>query len=83
MKRDAGMTREQLHDLGMAIATLEEAVGSTPEAFRIGHDHAAIVGDAAIFALAMKGFVVVDDPDRAARVAAEYERSPEQDPKLS
>lgn len=76
------MTPEQLHALGMALATLEAAIGNTPEAFR-GPDHAHVVGDAAVFALAMKGFVVEYDPDRAAVVAAEFERAPEQQARLT
>ena len=79
----APLTDEQLHELGMAAANLEAAVGESPEAFRVGHDHALIIGDALVFAMARKGFVVEHDPARAAVVAAEYERSPEQAPKLS
>lgn len=72
------LDREKLHELGMAAANVEAAIESTPEAFRVDHDHAAVVGDALVFALAMKGFVVVYDEPAAARVAAEYERAPEQ-----
>lgn len=78
------MDDERLHDLGMAAANLEAAIERTPEAFRTGHDHAAVVGDALVMALAMKGFVIEFDPDRAAVIAAAYERAPEQNPaKLS
>lgn len=76
------MTPEQLHELGMALATLEEAIGSTPDAFRTGGDHAQVVGDGAVYALAMRGFIVEYDPVRAAVVMAEYEREPEQAPRL-
>ena len=77
------LTGRQLHELGLALATLEAAIGDTPEAFRTGEDHAHVVGDAAVFALAMRGFVVEYDPDRAATIAAEFERAPEQHRRLS
>jgi hypothetical protein len=76
-------TPEQEHELGMALAQLEAAIGETPEAFRTGEDHAQIVGDVLVFALAMRGFVLTFDPEAAARVAAEFERSPEQAARLS
>lgn len=72
------LTPHQLHELGTALATLEAAIGDTPDAFRTGQDHAEIVGDACVFALAMRGFIVTYDPEAAAVVAAEYERAPEQ-----
>jgi hypothetical protein len=72
-----------LHALGLALAQLEAAIGETPEAFRTGADHAHIVGDAFVFAAAMRGFVITHDPEAAALIAAEYERSPEQGARLS
>lgn len=81
------LTPEQLHELGMAVANVEAAVGAEIEVFRAAAaehgDHAHVIGDALVFSLAMKGFVVKFDPDAAAFVAAMYERSPEQLPKLS
>lgn len=77
------LTPEQLHEIGMALAQLEAAIGETPEAFRTGQDHAHVVGDACVFAFAMRGFVIVANAERAAVVAAEFERSPEQGGLLS
>lgn len=77
--------RAILHDIGMAAATVEAAIGDTPEAFRMTHeeDHAVLVGDAFVFALAMKGIIVERHAGKAALVAAEYERAPEQHARLS
>jgi len=72
----------QLHEIGLALAALEAAVMAEPDTFRIRTDHAHVIGDAAVMALAQRGFVVVPNAHAAAEVAAEYERSPEQAPKL-
>lgn len=79
------LTDEQLHKLGLAVASVEAAIMADPNVFRAADSqgHAHVVGDATVFALAMKGFVVSYDPEQAAIVAAEYERSPEQGSKLS
>lgn len=78
------LTPEQLHEVGLALAQLEAAVMAEPGAFRAaGVDHAHVIGDAAVFALAMRGFVIEHVPILAATVAAEFEREPEQAPKLS
>lgn len=82
MDDPSGLAPEQLHDLGMALAQLEAAIEAEPGAFHYVDDHAQVVGDAAVFALAMKGFVVTFDPVQAAAIAAGYERQPEQGRKL-
>ena len=74
---------EQLSELGQALASLESAIEHTPEAFENARAHAVVVGDGLVFVLAMRGFVVSFDPERASRVAAEYERQPEQAARLS
>lgn len=79
LRKDAAPD-EELHALGMALATLEAAIGSTPEAFRTGEDHAVVVGDALVMVLARFGFTVHHDHVEAAEIAAEYERAPEQNP---
>ena len=83
LEDETALTDAQLHTIGMAVATLEAAIGDTPDAFRTGMDHAAIVGDALIFALAMKGFVVDHDHVRAAAVARSYEHDAEPTARLS
>lgn len=82
----APLADSDFEGIGMALATLEAAIGNEAEIFRAysrrsGVSHAQVVGDAAVFALAMRGFVIVHNPTAAATVAAEYERAPEQKPK--
>jgi hypothetical protein len=68
------LTPEQLHEIGIAIATVEAAITNEPEAFRYLDDHAHVVGDAVVMALAQRGFVVAADPIGAAIVLNEIER---------
>jgi hypothetical protein len=84
----AELTDDDLHEIGMAIATLEAAVGNESATFRAysartGVSHATVVGDGLVMALAMRGFVVVHNHTIAAEIAAKYERAPEQGAKLS
>jgi len=60
------MTHAQLRRLGRAVATVENAVDGHADVLRQhpGGNMAA-VGDALQMALALNGFVVVDDPDMA------------------
>jgi hypothetical protein len=67
------LTPEQLHEIGMALAQVEAAVSAEPEAFRYLDDHAHVIGDACVMALAQRGFVVTADPVGAAIVLSEIE----------
>lgn len=80
---DHDLTDEQLHEIGQAVGNVERAIGETPEAFDYLADHAHVVGEMVVFALARKGFVVTADAARAALIAAEFERAPEQGARLS
>jgi hypothetical protein len=69
------LSGEQLHEVGLAVGRVESAIRAEPDAFRVlSADHAHVVGDMIVFALARKGFVVSFAPEQAARIAAEYER---------
>lgn len=68
------LTPEQLHDVGMAIAQVEAAISSNPEAFRYIDDHAHVVGDVVQMALAQRGLVIRADPVAAAVLVTELER---------
>lgn len=70
---------DELEALGQAVANLEVAIGDNPGAFHAAMTtHVAAVGDGLVFALAMKGFVIVHDDELAAEVASHYETAPEQ-----
>ena len=64
----------QLHEIGIAIATVEAAIEHEPEAFQYLDDRAHVVGDAVVMALAQRGFVVKADTIAAAVVLSEIER---------
>jgi hypothetical protein len=78
----SGFTPEQLHDIGMAIAQAEAAISAEPEAFHYIDDHAQVVGDVIVMALAQKGFVVTADAIAAAVIVSELEDEAPGDPKL-
>jgi hypothetical protein len=64
------MTEEQLGRLADALANVETAIATYPTMMTEGdpRSHRVIVGDSVRLALALKGFVVADDPDAAAEV---------------
>lgn len=68
------LTPEQLHDVGMAVATVEAAITAEPGAFRYLDDHAHVVGDCLVMALAQRGLVIVPNPVEAAVLIHELER---------
>jgi hypothetical protein len=68
-----GLTPEQLHEIGMALAQVEAAIQAEPEAFRYLDDRAHVVGDVICMALAQRGFVIVPDQVAAAVILSEIE----------